>query len=186
MPMLALPAWQKDYEPQFKNAFDTAAATGVDLTKKVWGQWVNKNGTGIEVVPPYKSLGTALPTNFPDPAFIPGGTVVNAATALADAWKAWYSAITFTTAPPVPPFSVIIAIVPSQVGIATAYAALLSGLIAEMTLIPPDPLTAFLAKGISYGTLFYSACVTAGVQIDGIAIPGAPPPPLSLPLIPVI
>jgi len=186
MPMQAVPAWGSSYKKKMDDAFKAAAATGVDLTLQVWGDWTNTNAIGIEVAPPYKSSGVSSQGSFPPPAFSPSGTPVDSATALANSWKAWYSSIVFSLPPPVPPFSVIIAVIPSQVGIAAAYAALLSGLIAEFTVIPPDPLTAFDFKGAAFGALFYGACVSAGVQIDGIAIPGAPPPPLSLPLIPVL
>lgn len=185
MPMQAVSAWGSSYKQKNEDAFKNAES-GVDLTSKVWGDWTNTNGIGIEVAPPYKSSGVCLEANFPIPVFSPTGTPVDSATVLANSWKAWYKAIVFSPAPPLPPFSIITAVIPSPVGIEVAYAALLSGLIAEFTLIPPDPLTAFDLKGVSFGTLFYTACVSAGVQIDGIAIPGAPPPPLSLPLIPVL
>jgi len=185
MPMQAVSAWGSDYKKKFEDAFKSALA-GVDPTLKVWGDWTNFNAIGIEVAPPYKSTGLCKVTSFPIPSFSPMGTPVDSAIALASSWKAWYSDIKFSVPPPTPPFSLITSVIPSPVGIEVAYAALLSGLIAEFTIIPPDPLTAFDLKGVAFGTLFHTACVSAGVQIDGIAIPGSPPPPLSLPLIPVL
>jgi hypothetical protein len=185
MPMLALPAWQKDYGDQLQAAFDKTAATGVDSTATVWGAWVGQNATGIEVFPPFVSLGSFSPTDFAEPGFSPTGTPVDAAIALADSWKAWFEAIKFIPAPPVPPFSAITMVTPSPVGVPVAYAALLAGLIAEMAVVPPDPLTASLLKGIAFGTAFYTACLSGGVQIDGLSL-SVPPVPLSLPLIPTL
>lgn len=178
MAMSPLTAWIKSYEPKQKESFDT----GIPF----WGKWVDENAKGIEVVPPYKSTGTTDANSFsPLEGLKTSRSAVQSATILATAWQAWYSSIKFATPPPTPPFLTISSVVPSPLGIAAAYATLLSGLISEFFLIPPDPNTAFLLKGTAIGTLFNAATIAAGVQISGTA-PGAPPVPLVLPLIPVI
>jgi hypothetical protein len=113
------------------------------------------------------------------------GTAPIIAKKMADAWKAWISAITYAPAPPAPPFSQILSVTPSQVGILVAYSTLLSGLTAEMLVVPPDPNSAFKLKAVAMGTLFYTATVSAGVQIDGLSL-SVPPAPLSIPLFPTL
>lgn len=185
MAMKPVPSWGSDYGKKFEDAFSSAADGGPDESTKVWGKWVNENATGIEVAPPYKSMGSGSDSNFGPVIFPPVGTPVDSALILATAWQKWYLSLSFPPSPPSPPFLSIASIVPSPVGVPIAFAALFSGLVAEMAVVPPEPNTAFQLKGISYGTLFYTACLSAGVQISGLA-PGAPPVPLILPLIPVL
>ena len=185
MAMKPTPTWSKTYKSKLEDAYKKAESTGVDEAAKVWGEWCNENGTGIEVFPPFKSQGTPMEGDFPPPPFVPGGVAPLAAIALANSWMAWYSSIKFSPAPPAPPFSAIISVAPSPTGIVIAYSALVLGLTAQMTIIPPLAEGALELKGVEFGILFLTACITAGVQISGLGI-GVPPPPLILPLIPVL
>lgn len=179
MAMKPLPSWINDYEPKLKDSFDTMIP--------FWGTWVDENAQGIQVAPPYQSNGVTNSALFTSglSALAASKDPVTTANILANAWQSWYLGITFPPSPPAPPFLTILSIVPSPVGVPAAFATLLSGLIAELAVIPPDPNTGFLIKGTAFGTLFNTATLAAGVQISGTA-PGAPPVPLVLPLIPVL
>ena len=179
--MKPLPAWAKYYEPKNKDSFDTMIP--------FCGSWVDENATGIQVSPPYQSQGTTSFAAFgPLVGLAAAQSPVETANILATAWQTWYLAIQFTPSPPIPPFGSITAITPSPLGISAAYSTLLTGLVAELAVVPPDPTTGFIIKGSSYGALFQAATLAAGVQIVGFLppVPPAPPIPLTIPLIPVL
>lgn len=185
MPLAPLSTWASSYEEVFDEAFGSATAGGPDESAKAWAKWVNQNGNKIEVAPPYTTQGETKENNFSPLTFPTPGSSAISALILATAWQNWYTSIQFKPPAPVPPFLSIDTVIPSPVGVPIAFSTLYAGLIAEMTLVPPDPATAFALKGAAYASLFYSATLAAGVQISGLA-PGAPPVPLVLPLVPVL
>ena len=184
MPIKAAKTWIDTYQPGIEKHYDAMAKGLPDKIEDFWQKWVDDNAQGLEVMPPYATKGTTTKTAF-SLSLPPSGTAPIIAKLMATAWKNWFTAITFTPPAPAPPFSAIIAVTPSQVGLALAYATLLAGLIAEMALIPPDPATAFKLKATKMGTLFYTATISVGVQVDGLSL-SVPPVPLSLPLIPAL
>lgn len=178
MAMKPLPNWAKSYEAKQKDSFTTHIP--------FWGTWVDENAQGIQVAPPYQSTGTTQPGAFnPLAPLLASTSGAMSATILASAWQAWYLSIQFAPSPPVPPFLAITSVTPSSVGVAAAYATLLSGLIAEMSVNATDPVTGFLMKGTALASLFNAATLAAGVQISGLSM-STPPVPLVLPLIPVM
>lgn len=184
MPIKAAKTWADKYEPGIQKHYDAMGKGLPDKIEDFWAKWVDENSQGLEVAPPYKTSGTTNVKSF-SLSLPSAGSAPIIAALMANAWKSWFQSITFLPPPPAPPFSAIISVMPSPLGLALAYAGLLSGLIAEMALIPPDPATAFKLKGTKMGLLFYTATITAGVQIDGLSL-SVPPVPLSLPLFPAL
>jgi len=184
MPIKAVKSWIDTYEPGIQKHFDAMGKGLPDKIEDFWQKWVDSNGQGLEVGPPYATKGTTMPTAF-SLSLPPTGTAPIIAQLMATAWKGWFQAITFAPPAPAPPFSAILSVTASPVGLALAYSTLLAGLIAEMAIIPPDPASAFKLKAAKYGLLFYTATISVGVQIDGLSM-SAPPVPLSLPLFPAL
>lgn len=180
----AVKSWIDTYEPGIQKHYDKMMQGIDDKIENFWKKWQDDNTQGLEVLPPYKTQATTLPDNFS--LSLPSkGTAVQIATLMAKAWKGYMEKIQWAPPSPAPPFSAILAVTPSSLGIAAAYASLLAGLIAEMVLIPPDPNSAFKLKAAKYGLLFYQATVSAGVQIDGLSL-STPPVPVSIPLYPTL
>lgn len=186
MAMKPLSDWIATYEPRCKDYYALAGAAPGIPAEVMWQSWVDPNAQGIAVIPPYAtSTGTTTKGNFSP--IVTGAAMLPPVTALmiATAWLNWYTSITWSTPAPAPPFSVIFSVVSSPAGSAASFAILLAGLIAEFSILPSDPATAFQLKATAYATLINTATKTAGVQISGLGI-GGPPPPLVLPLVPVL
>lgn len=184
MPIKASKTWIDTYEPGIQKHYDKMGKGIPDKIEDFWMNWVDSNGQGIEVASPYATKGTTVPTAFSLSLPPTGGPAV-IAKLMATAWKGWFQAITFTPPAPAPPFSAILAVTPSSIGLTIAYATLLAGLIAEMAILPPDPASAFKLKAAKFGMLFYTATISVGVQIDGLST-SIPPVPLSLPMFPAL
>jgi len=184
MPAKAAKSWIDSYQPGIEKHYDKMMQGIPDKIEDFWKKWVNDNAQGLEALAPYGSKATPLADDF-SLSLPPSGTPVVIAQLMATAWKGWVEKIVWPPPPPAPPFSVVLSVKASSLGVAIAYAGLFSGLIAEMAIIPPDPASAFKLKATSMGTLFYTATVSAGVQIDGLSL-SAPPVPVSLPLLPTI
>lgn len=184
MPAKAVKSWIDTYEPGIKKHYDKLSAGLPDKIEDFWKNWVNDNATGLECLAPYATTAITQAQNF-QLSLPPTGTAPVIAMLMANAWKGYMEKIQYAPPPPSPPFSVITLAAPSKLGLAISYAALLSGLIAEMSIIPPDPATAFLLKATKFGTLFHTATTTVGVELTGLSL-SVPPAPLFLPLVPTI
>lgn len=180
----AVKSWIDTYEPGIQKHYDKLGQGLPDKIEDFWKKWVDDNTQGLECLAPFATKATALPDNF-KLSLPPTGTAPVIALLMANAWKGYMEKIQYAPPPPSPPFSVITLAAPSKLGLVTAYAALLSGLIAEMSLIPPDPLSAFKLKATSFGTLFHTATISVGVELTGLSL-SVPPAPLFLPLVPTL
>jgi len=182
MPVPPQAAWEATYEPETKAYY---AAYQLDQSYKVanlWQKWIDPNVIGIEAAPPYApSVATTDATAFSPVNLEGASSVAQIAQILATAWKNYVLAFVWPPPPPVPPFSAITLVETSPTGAAAAYAILMTGLIAELVLVPGNPATAFADKATAYSALFRTATLSIGIQITGLGI-GAPPPPLVLPL----
>jgi hypothetical protein len=177
--------WASSYKSGLEAYYARAASNPTEDASKFWQDWMDENTQGIEMLAPYSGSGVTTKTDFAPVSFSPSMMAPQSAKVLADCWQSYVNAITWSPPPPAPPFSVITAAIPSTLGITAAYSALLSGLIAEFLIMPPDPTTALVTKAAAISALFYTATISSGVQLDGLAIPGAPPPPLTVPYTPV-
>ena len=184
MAMKPLSSWISGYESGLQDHYDAVAGGSSEQIQDFWQGFVDDNAQGLGISPPYQSTASTSKAAFAPVVFSPTGLPPVAALVLASAWQKWYLACSFPPPPPAPPFLTIISVVPSPLGVVASYAALLAGLTAEMVIAPPEP-GSMKIKAIGMATLFHVATLTAGVQITGTA-PGAPPPPLVLPLIPVL
>lgn len=187
MPLKAQSDWASSYESGLKDYYSAYGANQALQVITFWQPWVANNCAGLESAAPYDgSVAVIDPTAFAPVDFAGVSSAVQAAQVLADAWKAFMEGLTWPpTATVAAPFSVISEIATSETGLAAAYSALLLGLVAEMAALPPDPLTAFAAKAAAMATLFRTATLAAGIQLDGLATSGTPPPPVSVPLSPI-
>ena len=184
MSIKPLPTWISTYESKLKAHYDACIILPTKPIADFWQDWVDSNTIGIQSAAPYAGAnGTTVATTFAPVVFSTTMTAPQSAKVLADAWKAYYVAITWAPLPPpAAPFSVIQAVVSSPLGVAAAYTALLAGLTAEFLLMPTNPATAFLEKSTAIGTLFRVATLAGGIQLDGLATSGSPPPPVSVSL----
>ena len=186
MAMTPVTNWISTYESKQKDYMEQSMNNPAADPAEWWRLWVNDAAQGIQAGPPYSlSMGTTDMGAFAPVKFPKAGTPVQCAIVLANAWKAWYMAIKWNPCPPIPPFSVIEKVEASPVGVPLAYATLLSGLIAEFAIVPPDPLLAFKLKATSFGSLFYTATLSAGIQITGKST-SSPPVPLVIPMLPIL
>lgn len=180
----AAKSWIDSYQPGIEKHYDAMMQGLPDKIEDFWKKWVDDNAQGLAVLPPYATEAKTMPENF-SLSLPPSGTPVIIAQLMATAWKGWVEKIQWAPPAPAPPFSAITSVTVSSLGVAIAYAALFSGLIAEMSVIPPDPNSAFKLKATSMGTLFYTATISAGVQMSGLSL-SVPPVPLVLPLLPTM
>jgi hypothetical protein len=185
MPVPPPPVWAKAYEKHQKDFFEavdkktkTPAQAG-----EIWRKFISESTKGLGTAPPFVcqptlNANSLAPINFPP---IGGPPVI--ALILSTAWSNFMLGTTWSVPAPIPPFSVISTVTPNPATIAAAQAILLSGLIAEFVIIPPPGSgeAGLKAKYLAIGTLFYTATVASGVLISGLAIAGAPPPPLVVP-----
>lgn len=188
MPLKPQADWADSYESGLTDYYEAYGDNPALQVITFWQPWIAENCAGLESAAPYTgSAAVITPTAFAPVDFTGVSSAVQAAQVLADAWQAFMTALTWPpTAAVAPPFSVISAIQTSPTGMAAAYTVLLSGLVAEMAALPPDPLTAFALKSAAFATLFRTATLAAGIQLDGLAIGGTPPPPVSVPLSPIM
>lgn len=187
MPLKPQPDWESSYKDGLAAYYQAYGLNQSLSVETFWQPWVAQNCVGLSSAAPFTgSAAVITPTAFSPVDFTGAASAAQSAQILADAWQAFMTALTWPpTISPAPPFGTILSVTTSPTGLAAAYATLLSGLIAEMGTLPPDPLTAFDLKGAAMATLFRGATIAAGIEIDGLATAGTPPPPVSLPLSPI-
>lgn len=184
MSIAPLSQWISTYQTKLQAYYTQCQTVPTTPVATFWQDWVDSNTKGIQSAAPYAGAkGTTTAGAFSPVVFSPSMLPPASALVLASAWKAYYSAITWAPMPsPVAPFSVILTVVSSPSGMAAAYSALLSGLTAEFLSLPPDPASAMATKATAIGTLFYTATLAGGIQLDGLATSGTPPPPVTVAL----
>jgi len=180
---ISLPSWVQSYQPTFEAHNLSGDVTGA-TTPLTWGQFITLGSIGMTGAPPWvASIGVATPAGFPSTQF--GLDPVTVATTMAASWKAWFLSILWTVPPPLPPFSVITSVVSSSIGATTAEVILFTELLAEFLIpAPPEPNAAWIIKATALSTLFYTATITAGIDLIGIGL--TPFPPLTLFAQPII
>lgn len=188
MTVASLGDWTSTYEPGLKDYYATYQTNPAYLVINFWKQWIDGNVDGIESADPYPgSTGvTSASALSPLPLEVATSSVVVAAM-LTTAWTNYMAGITWPLIPPpgTSPFSAILAIQTSPTGLAAAAGILTAGLVAELALLPPNPLTAFADKAASFANLFRTATIAAGIQISGLDKTTPTPVPLVIPLSPV-
>lgn len=179
--------WASSYETTWKKVFDDAQGEGFNAqaaTAEAWQKWNNDNAKEMKCIAPIAPApqvsATTNPTAMAPLDFSGSSSPPQAAKILASAWQAWASAIVWTPVPPAPPFSAIAQVITDPASISAAYTALLSGLIAEMAVVPAND-AGVQAKYKAMGTLFYTAAITLKVQFIGASM-SAPPAPLMIPV----
>lgn len=177
---------ESTYSPLLQAYYKQFQANQAYLVKNFWEQWLDPGVKGIASAAPFPGSSGSTDLSAFAPLPLEGAkSVAQTAVMLASGWLNYVNAIKWNPMSPVPPFSAITAVITSPVGAAAAYATLLAGLIAELTLVPPDPASAMAAKATAFATLFHAATAAVGIQITGLGI-GSPPPPLVVPLSPVL
>ncbi len=179
--------WASTYETTWQKVFKDSQGAGFDGTAaatKAWQKWNDDNAKGMKCIAPVAPAPevscTTNPSAFAPVDFSGCSSPPQSAKVLAGAWQAWAGAIIWTPVPPAPPFSAIAQVITDPATISAAYGALLSGLIAEMAIIPSND-AEVQAKYKAIGTLFYTAAMTLKVQFVG-ASTSAPPAPLMIPV----
>ena len=182
--------WASSYESIMNQVFSDAALPGfnaVTAIQDAWQKFMFDNSSGIQTIAPLAApvtlSGTATKTNFAPVMFSTPGTPDLAALVLSSAFAAYAGSITWIPPPPAPPFSVLSSVITNAGSVAAAQATLYAGLMAEFAIIPPPG--GAQAKYTAIATLFFTAISSLTVDFIGIAIAGAPPPPLTIPMIPV-
>jgi hypothetical protein len=182
--------WVSTYQDTWEKVFKDAQGAGFNATQATtlaWQKWNNDNAKEISCISPIASAvkiqGSTNQTAMAPLDFSGASSAPQSAQILASAWKAWASSIIWTPPPPAPPFSAIASVIIDQSSLAAAYATLLSGLIAEMAIIPPAG--GAQTKYQAMGNLFYTAAVSLKVMFNGSSM-SAPPAPLVIPMVPVL
>ncbi len=185
------PMWGSSYKSTWEKVFKDSKDDGFDgksAATQAWQKWNNDNAKGISCISPIASAvmlsGTTVQTAMSPLDFSSSTGAPQAAKILAEAWKAWATAIIWVPPPPAPPFSAIGSVMIDQSSLSAAYAALLAGLIAEMAVMPVGDAGAEV-KYKSMGTLFYTAAISLKVMFIGASM-SAPPVPLTIPMVPVL
>lgn len=174
--------WAKSYQDKWDAVFKDASKEGFNAptaTREAWASWCDENGKPsctAPLMPPLVLVATTNPQSFNPLDFSSSKSPAQAAKILADAWKAWAGGMVWTPTPPGPPFSAVTNVVTQPGSLSAAYATLLSGLIAEMAVVPKDA-SAVPAKYQALGTLFYTAVTSLQVSFIGMDL-SAPPKPL--------
>lgn|GEM_PF-4433532 len=191
MPVKPQAEWASTYAEdleQYYSDYQAALELGAPGPPIVefWAGWVAKNADGIETTAPYPgSIAVVDQSSFAPVDFTGVASAVQAAQVLADAWQAFMNGLTWPPMTPAPPFTAITSVTTSALGLTAAYATLLAGLTAVFSTLPASPETAMQEKSEAIASLFYTATISVGVQIDGLGT-GAPPPAVSIPQSPAL
>jgi hypothetical protein len=179
VPIAPANLWSSTYESKLKDSFAIAvdAATSLLASQNFWRSWIFQNTTGMQSAVPLfpttatfnQALFNPLPFGGPPPATI-----------LATAWNIYMLGAIWTIVPPAPPFSVITTIVTDPASTSAAYATLLASLTAEFLLLPAPTEAGFDSKISSIAGHFRTATSSCSIMISGLALVGAPPPPVVL------
>lgn len=193
MPIAPLPSWADSYEELFYSKVDNPTtdpkvSKALDPVEQplLWAKWVHKNTQGMQAAPPWSTVPTIMENSFP-PVTIPApGTPPTTALIIASSWASYISSITWTPAPPIPPFSAITSVLTAPINIAAAQVALLAALTAEFA-IPMAPGDAGgKIKALGVATAFYTATMSLGIMIVGLSLPTPTPNPLIIPFSPIL
>jgi hypothetical protein len=182
--------WADKYKAELETAFAGAQKATKDkmwdLSKAMWGNWVDKSVLGLQCTAPITPPSSMTPTlpgaaSFA-PAFKGKSSVPLIAAELATQFETYASGITWTPPSPEYPFSAISSVVTQAASVSAAKAVLLAGLTAELAVMAdPDKPD---AKYKALGNLFRTAFASLMVEFIGTSTT-SPPVTLIIP-VPVI
>lgn len=177
--------WASSYESKWQEVFKAAQGEGFNANKATadaWSYWNDSNANKLGCIAPTATAtnlsGITNQASFAPVDFSSAKTPAESANVLATAWQSWASSIMWPPAPPAPPFSSILVVHMDAPSVAAAYANLLSGLIAELAVIPKDA-AGVQAKYKALGNLFRTAATSLKVEFIGLSM-SSPPTPLKI------
>lgn len=157
------------------------------LAKEMWGTWIYENVKAIQVIAPITPPVTLSGTTPDATGFAPDlkgkATVIDVATEFATQFESFASQILWPLAPPAPPFTAITSVVTNTGSVAAAKSVLQLGLVVEFAV--PTVAGQEATKYTALATLFRTAFASLAVDFVGTGV-GSPPPPLTVPMIPVL